>query len=90
MNYKKVTISLPPQLNADLGYLSHRMGISKSALLANISTEPISDMRKLLEDIPENPSAADIVRSRGASKSIVEKRLSEIMQLGEGDDLFAQ
>jgi len=75
---------------SDLEYISKRMGVSKSAALTNLSAEPISDLRTLLEDLPENPTQADIIRSRGASAKIVKKRMDSLKRLEGGDDLFPQ
>jgi|Deesub1362B_J571_1020462.scaffolds.fasta_scaffold15651_2 predicted DNA-binding protein len=89
MNLTKTSLSLPPEMVDDLGYLAKRMGFSRSAILTNLAREPISDLRKLVSSLPENPTKADILRSRGASKKVITKRLDELKKLEAGDDLFA-
>ena len=85
MKVKKTSFSLAPSLINDLDYIASRMGISRSALLMNISQVPISDLRKLLEGIPENPSQADILRNRGESRKIITQRMDELIRMGVGD-----
>lgn len=86
---RKLSISVPDSMVSDLNYVSHRMGISKSALVSNLSADPIHDMREILESLPENPTPDEILRSRGASVDMVKKRISNLNQLVEGDDLFS-
>ena len=90
MLMRKLSISVPAVLVEDLNYLSRRMKVSKSALIANLNVEPIHDMRMLLESVPENPTEEDLIRSRGASADLVKKRISNLSKLVDGDDLFSE
>lgn len=83
----RVSYTLPPQMVKDLAYLSGRIGVSRSALLADLSAEPLADLRALVEQIPANPTPADIVRLRGRSEEVVQRRLAELHALD--DDLFS-
>lgn len=81
----RTSFTLPPQLLADLAYISARIGVSRSALLADLSAEPIADLRKLLESVPPSPTPADVLRLRGESEALVNARLANLRQVWEGD-----
>jgi metal-responsive CopG/Arc/MetJ family transcriptional regulator len=81
---ERTSFSLPRQMVRDLAYLSQRIGVSRSALLADLSTEPLADLRALVEQIPENPTPADIVRLRGKSEEVVQRRLAQLHELDKG------
>jgi len=87
---RKLSVSVPSMVVEDMDYITGRMKISRSALISNLINSPVHDMRVLLESIPDNPSPEDIIRSRGASADLVKKRLTEINQLVDGDDLFSE
>lgn len=81
----RTSFTLPPQMLKDLAYISDRIGVSRSALLANLSAEPIADLRRLLESIPASPTPADVLRLRGESEALVMSRLANLRQVWEGD-----
>lgn len=81
----RTSFTLPPQLLADLAYISARVGVSRSALLADLSAEPIADLRRLLEAVPPSPTPADVLRLRGESEALVNARLANLRQVWEGD-----
>lgn len=84
----KVTLSLSPQLVADLDYLAERTGVSRSALVSEILLEPIAEMRRLMAMIPPNPTPADVLRLRGSSADVIRERLASLQ--GIADDLFSK
>ena len=84
----KISITLTPELLDDLAYLVSRTGVSRSALISSLLEEAVPSMRRVMEQIPVNPTPADVVRFRGASAEIVRERLETIRSLD--DDLFAQ
>lgn len=88
MAHKKFAISLPEHLVGDLDYVSGRMSISRSALISNLLEGPVKDMRSLLEGLPENPTKADIIRSRGASVDLIQERMTSMKRLD--NDLFSK
>ena len=53
--------------------------MSQSALLVELLTAPVGEMRRLLSSIPEVPSGEDIRRLRGQSVEIVQQRVAEAM-----------
>jgi hypothetical protein len=83
----KVAMSLPPSLVDDLNYLSGRLGISRSALAAELLTAPAHEMRSILSLIPPNPTPADLLRARGTSQAFIRERIEIANRLT--DDLFA-
>lgn len=84
----KVALSLSPPTVDDLGYITGRMGISRSALVDSLLAEALPVMRKLLEQVPYSPTPVDVVRARGQSQQIVEERLQELQAIA--NDLFSQ
>lgn len=86
---KRVTISLPTRIADDLDYISARLGISRSAFLAQLLTEAnLSALRSLVSTLPESPSEGDARRFRGESRQFVKSRMDQLqsMQGGLFDD----
>lgn len=80
----RMSFTLPPPVRADLDYLSDRMGVTKSALVAELLGGPLSDLRSLMEMVPDNPTEADVLRARGKSNELIVKRLQSLRRI-EGD-----
>ena len=74
----RTSLSLPDDLSQDLRYLSQRMGISRSALVARLLAEPAADLRSLVEQVPENPDPDTLLRLRGQSEALIDERLSAL------------
>ena len=72
---KRVTLSLPVDLVDDLAYVHHRVGVSKSAFVSSLLGECVHDLRRLLEELPDQPSNDDLLRFRGASAALAEERV---------------
>lgn len=85
---QKVSLALDPTVVSDLGYITSRLGVSRSALVNNLLGEAIPTMRKLLEQVPLSPTPADAVRFRGDSAVIVQERITDLQ--GIADDLFSK
>lgn len=85
---RKVSLALAPEVVDDLGYVAGRLGVSRSALSSDLLGEAVGSMRKLLEQVPINPTPADSVRFRGESAKLVEERINELR--GIADDLFSR
>lgn len=86
-NLSKISITIPPELLANLNYVSGRLGVSRSALVAEVLPDALGVMRKLLEQVPLNPTPEDVRRFRGESAEIVKRKIESIR--GMGDDLFS-
>jgi antitoxin component of RelBE/YafQ-DinJ toxin-antitoxin module len=84
----KISASLPPELVADLDYLSTRMGVSRSALIAVFMTAAAKEARALFELVPPNPTPADVLRMRGQSEEAIRARIESLK--GMTDDLFSK
>lgn len=84
----KISVSLPPSLVDDLDYLSGRLGVSRSALLAQFMAEAVPEMRRMLEAIPPAPTPADLLRMRGQSEELIRQRIEGLK--GMTDDLFSK
>lgn len=80
----RMSFTVPPEFQADLNYLSARIGVSKSALLAEMLQGPLADLRGLVESVPPNPTQGDLVRARGQSLNLVNQRVESYRRL-EGD-----
>lgn len=88
MAMSKISVSLPAQLVEDLDYLAERTGVSRSALIGELLTEAASEVRKILELVPPNPTPAEMLRMRGQSEDAVRQRLQSLK--GMTDDLFSK
>lgn len=86
-NLKKISVTLPPELVADLDYVSGRLGVSRSALIAHTLPEALGFMRGLLVDVPENPTPDDVIQFRGSSADLIRDRIEHLK--GMADDLFS-
>lgn len=83
----KIAMSLPPALVGDLDYLSTRLGVSRSALAAELLRDAAKEMRDIISLIPPNPTPADLLRARGTSQAYIRQRVENAARLA--DDLFA-
>lgn len=86
-NLKKISVTVSPELAADLDHVAGRLGVSRSAIISELLAAPVSDMRAMLDQLPLNPTPADVVRFRGASAEVVRDRLSNLQ--GIAHDLFS-
>lgn len=86
--FVKKSFSLPPEVDADLTYLSGRVGVTRSALLASFLSEPLHDLRKLVEAVPQQPTPDDVLRLRGRSAELVQQRMDGLRRLE--NDLFGE
>ncbi|MNF71835.1 hypothetical protein D3C85_912240 [compost metagenome] len=87
-NLSKISVTVPPELVADLDYVAGRLGISRSALIASILPETLGIMRAMLEQVPLNPTPDDVLRFRGESAELVREKIEALK--GMTDDLFAK
>lgn len=86
-NLKKISVTVSPELAADLDYVAGRLGVSRSAIISELLVAPVGDMRAMLDQLPLNPTPADVVRFRGASAEVVRDRLTNLQ--GIADDLLS-
>lgn len=84
----KISVSLPSEIVDDLDYLSSRIGVSRSALIGQLMSESVPEVRRLLELVPPNPTPAELLRMRGQSEDAIRQRLQSLK--GMTDDLFTK
>lgn len=80
---RRVSVSLPSQLALDLAAVAKRLNITQSALVAQLLTEPMADLRHLIELVPEGATsltAEQTRRLRGASADLIAKRVSDAIR----------
>ena len=87
-NLSKISVTIPPELLADLDYVAGRLGVSRSALISEVMPEALGVMRSMLEQVPLNPTAEDVLRFRGESAGIVREKIDSLR--GMSDDLFGK
>ena len=81
---KRLSLSVPLDLAADLDYVHRRIGVSKSALVSELLSPGLRDVRLLLESLPDDPTPDDLVRLRGASADLVADRVDRYQSQIEG------
>ena len=82
------TYSFPEELSEDIEYLSRVLGVSRSAFLTSLLTQPCSDLRSLLGDIDIQDPDSALKRFRGSSMDLVNERVGQLK--GMDSDLFAK
>jgi hypothetical protein len=80
----RMSFTVPPSIRSDLDYLSARTGVTKSAILSELLTTPLSDLKSLMEMVPENPTKEDVLRASGRSNELISARLRSLRSI-EGD-----
>lgn len=87
---KRVSFSLPEELVDRLDILSGRLGFTRSALVGQLLDAPVSDILRMLGDLPLTPADGDVRRFRGESAQILEATMRQVMaeleQFKEGKD----
>lgn len=63
-NRVRMSFTLPPSVQNDLSYISMRLHISKSAILAHILEKPLPLFVSLLRQIPPDMPANDLAQAR--------------------------
>lgn len=86
-NLAKISITIPPEVLADLDFVAGKLSISRSALVGSMLPDGLRALRELAELIPVNPTPEDVVRLRGESEAVVRERIE--MLKGMADDLFS-
>jgi hypothetical protein len=85
----KVSLALDPVVLDQLDYLVRRIGISRSALVSELLLDTLPLMVELYKRIPEAPTPQEMVRSRGESAKIVQRRMDILKRIrGETPDMF--
>jgi len=81
---KKVSLSVPASVAADLAKVSQVMGVSRSALASELLGSVLTDLKVILRSSTAPlPPAADgdtVRRARGASLELIQGRVSELQR----------
>jgi len=85
---KRTSLTLDENLIIDLDYVGKRLGVSRSALLSNLASQAVSDLRALLEEMPEDPNERDVKRFKGASIDLINERLQGLEEIRKDGDIF--
>lgn len=83
-NLARTTFVLDRATADQLGFLSRRMGVSRSALVREVLAEPIATLAKLVESVPEHPTPGDIRQLALAGLDAVNAATEEPLRLLEG------
>jgi len=81
----RVSYSLPCQVSKNVGYIAERLGVTRSALAAEMLEASCEPLAELLRQTPEHPTPADVRRLRGASLELVQTRVAEAMDWLRGE-----
>ena len=84
----KRSYSFPPELFDDIDFLSKTLGVSRSAFLTSLLTQPCADLRALIGDIDTQDPDSALKRFRGSSMDLVNERVGQLK--GMENDLFAK
>lgn len=83
----RVSLTLPPSVVEDLTYVAERLGVSRSALAADLLRDPLASTAETLREIDAPAVEPYAVRYRGSSQRVVDERLESARRLGT--DLFS-
>lgn len=82
---KRVSVSLPADIAGHLDFISKRLGISRSALVAQLLiAADLGSVHTLLSTLPESATDTDVRRFRGDSKEYVREQLERLSDLQGG------
>lgn len=75
----RASFTFPAPLAKDLTYTAQRLGVSQSALLVELLSQPITYMADLMRSLPEFevPTEEQVKRARGDSVAVIRERIAE-------------
>lgn len=71
--------SLPAEVAVAIQLVSALMGVSQSALVAELIGRPVLDLEDMFRKLPNNPTPEDVVRLRGESVALVKSRVADAL-----------
>jgi predicted transcriptional regulator len=93
MAHSRVTVSLPPEVAADLDYLSRVMGMSRSAIVSDVLEDAFRPLIALVDyhgaaDFDGNDSASpQFKRLRGASAEYIRQEFARLRRESQSINL---
>lgn len=88
VSFRRCSFSVPKQVADDLAYVSGLMGVSQSALLSELISDPVAGMADMLRTtVGQDLAKPDVARRlRGESINYVQNAVSEFMhQLSDAE-----
>ena len=80
--FYRATFSLPADLAKDISHLAKRLGVSQSAMLTELLTEPVAAMRAVIDAIPQvGVTSVDVKRARGKSVALIRDAVQQAQLL---------
>jgi hypothetical protein len=90
MAHKRVTLSLSPDVAAELDRVSQLMGISRSALVSEVLSESLPALSAFLRNFAQSPTPSTgseaSLRLRGASADLIRSQLDQLRDAVESVD----
>ena len=77
---KRVTLTLPQTLVEAADYISQRLGVTRSALLAEVLSDTLTPLRSMLDAVPDQTTPSDIKRLKGASVVYIKDQVTHALE----------
>lgn len=74
----RATFVLDRETSEDLSYLAHRFGQSRSALVRGVLAPSISDLARVVRQVPDNPTPRQVGRFRREGLRLVDAAQDEV------------
>lgn len=85
-NAVRMSFTVPAELAASISQVAERLKVSRSALLAQLLTEPMAELQRLIELVPPKPTEGDILRFRGESVALINQLVTEAQEVAKSVD----
>lgn len=82
-NLQKTSLTLDPELVEAIDYVSHRLGVSRSAIVSYLLTDAAPQLKQRLLMLPYSAEPIETLRSRGESAESVKQRLDALLEPSE-------
>lgn len=86
MAHKRLTLSLSPDVAAQLASVSSQMGISRSALASELLSETLPALSEFVRNAQGSTSPDTLLRLRGASATAIRSQLDDLRDAIEAVD----
>lgn len=85
----RVTVSIPTETAEALASIARRLHITRSALVADLLSEPVAMLGQFVALVPAGPvTDGDVKRFRGASIDYIQQKIAEVQE--QAKDLDAE
>lgn len=77
----RVTMSLPTETAEALASIARRLHITRSALVADLLSEPVAMLAQFVALVPAGPvTDGDVKRFRGASIDLIQRQIAQVQE----------